>query len=411
MAALQAGSPGVVAGDVLATLRRFDGDVEEVLASSGHVSLYNMSVDAQQWQRKNVEGSLFLIKRRSAPRFRMMVLNKMSTENYVEDIHGGLDFELNPPYLMYTHGNSEIMGVWFYEQEDMTRIEEVLKRIKQHSQAPVPPASPAARPAAPVRSAGGNGDDDAFWDKGTTPASAAAAQQRLQQQQQQQQLLLAAQQRQVPNAGPAEASSNLANLLRNAQLKQQHQQVVDPSQAQMTGGPLPPSFFAQQHQQPQHQHQQHQHQQQPLQRPFIQAPPPTPAAAPLAAASPHAKHAGAYPPAQPQSPMPPPQPLLAPPAPPAGGALAKLFANAHKAAPPPPAAVLQPPPPVQAPAPPPPALAPQLPAAAAAAAPPPPAASNGIPDEERVRRLLGRMATNEALLKLLAVEMRAVGLL
>jgi hypothetical protein len=30
-------------------------------------------------QRKNIEGSLFLIKRRSQPRFQMLVLNKLST--------------------------------------------------------------------------------------------------------------------------------------------------------------------------------------------------------------------------------------------------------------------------------------------------------------------------------------------
>jgi mRNA-decapping enzyme 1B len=103
-----------------------------------------MSVDDQQWQRKNIEGSLFLIKRRSQPRFQMLVLNKLSTgesicihvssptthtqaarcccsccpeqactyiagtDNYIETVHGGLEMETNPPYLMYTHGNDEV---------------------------------------------------------------------------------------------------------------------------------------------------------------------------------------------------------------------------------------------------------------------------------------------------------------
>jgi hypothetical protein len=112
-------------------------------------------------QRKNIEGSLFLIKRRTQPRFQMLVLNKLSTgavvcttaavssiwptrtawgvlskwsscitymkltllfcdrhvsllisvvaaDNYTEPIHGGLELESNPPYLMYTHGNDEV---------------------------------------------------------------------------------------------------------------------------------------------------------------------------------------------------------------------------------------------------------------------------------------------------------------
>jgi hypothetical protein len=106
-------------------------------------------------QRKNIEGSLFLIKRRTQPRFQMLVLNKLSTgvcvvppqhqracamqpamlaaraivaarvarqsintlvhvlcgaDNYTEPIHGGLELETNPPYLMYTHGDEEVGG-------------------------------------------------------------------------------------------------------------------------------------------------------------------------------------------------------------------------------------------------------------------------------------------------------------
>ena len=32
------------------------------------------------------------------------------SDNYIETIHAGLDFEVNAPYLMYTHGNSEVWG-------------------------------------------------------------------------------------------------------------------------------------------------------------------------------------------------------------------------------------------------------------------------------------------------------------
>jgi hypothetical protein len=29
-------------------------------------------------------------------------------DNYIETVHGGLEMETNPPYLMYTHGNDEV---------------------------------------------------------------------------------------------------------------------------------------------------------------------------------------------------------------------------------------------------------------------------------------------------------------
>ncbi|PNW81015.1 hypothetical protein CHLRE_07g339250v5 [Chlamydomonas reinhardtii] len=394
--------------DVLPTLKRFDNDVEEVLASSGHVAMYTMVVESSQWTRRNVEGSLFILKRKSSPRFRLMVLNKLSTENYFEDIHAGLAFEKNPPYLMYTHGNAEIIGVWFYEQGDLSRVEEVLERIKHLQQAhdeeqalaaqaaqgqAAPPAVPPQThtpppsrpaPATPPKPAGppaAKGDDDAFWDKPVTASAQQAAAAR-------------AAATGAPPPAPAApagdaAASNLANLLRNATLKAQAPQAPAPN---APAGPLPPSFFAQQQQA----------------RPQASPVPPSAQQQP-----PHAMHTLPVHAPQP-SPAPPhivPSPHAAQPQPPAqqmGGALAKLFANAHKA--PAPASPAAPPPsgPVRAPhATPPPAAAVQY----AAPAAPPAAVANGVSDEEKVRRLLARIATNEGLLKMLAGEMRAVGLL
>ncbi|KIY93695.1 putative mRNA-decapping enzyme-like protein [Monoraphidium neglectum] len=63
----------------MTVLKRIDPETEQILASAGQVCLYKMSVDDQQWQRKNIEGSMFLIKRKGAPRFKMVVLNKLTT--------------------------------------------------------------------------------------------------------------------------------------------------------------------------------------------------------------------------------------------------------------------------------------------------------------------------------------------
>lgn len=151
----------------LTVLRRIDPDVEEVLATAGHVCLYHMSVDTQQWARKNVEGSLFVLKRRSQPRFQMMVLNKLCTENYTEAVHGGLEFEVNGPYLMYTHGNSEIHGIWFYEREDLERVSGLLTRLLHTLPKP---EYGAGGPAVVEPTAA---DDGSFWDKPRPTAATA----------------------------------------------------------------------------------------------------------------------------------------------------------------------------------------------------------------------------------------------
>jgi hypothetical protein len=59
-------------------------------------------------ERKNIEGSLFLLKRKTSPRFQIAVLNKLSTDNYRETIHGAFDVEVSSPYLMYTLGDGMV---------------------------------------------------------------------------------------------------------------------------------------------------------------------------------------------------------------------------------------------------------------------------------------------------------------
>ena len=118
-----------------------------------------------------MEGSLFLLKRATTPRFCMMSLNKLSTDNYVESIHEAFDFEVQEPYLMYTHGNSEIHGIWFYDKSDLENVSNSLTKVKTGlSKAPAPSPSPAPPPPKlpaphPALEADSEESDVAFWDK------------------------------------------------------------------------------------------------------------------------------------------------------------------------------------------------------------------------------------------------------
>ena len=89
--------------------------------------------------RKDVEGSLFLVKRRAQPRFQFVILNKKSagqcwwrtsagpsvsvsvlgsscspvlptvaTDNFVEDVHGGFQCEVQKPYVLYRNRANEV---------------------------------------------------------------------------------------------------------------------------------------------------------------------------------------------------------------------------------------------------------------------------------------------------------------
>ena len=69
----------------LNSLRRVDPSIVEILASATHATLYNFGAD-QEWERADVEGPLFIAARNAHPRVRLVVLNRLSMTNMVEDV-------------------------------------------------------------------------------------------------------------------------------------------------------------------------------------------------------------------------------------------------------------------------------------------------------------------------------------
>ncbi|OEL33428.1 mRNA-decapping enzyme-like protein [Dichanthelium oligosanthes] len=124
----------------LTVLQRLDPAVEDILITAAHVTLYDFNIDLNQWSRKDVEGSLFVVKRNSQPRFQFIVMNRrntdnsygkafmsspmlfFSTDNLVEDLLSDFEYELQPPYLLYRNASQEVNGIWFYNQQDCEAV-------------------------------------------------------------------------------------------------------------------------------------------------------------------------------------------------------------------------------------------------------------------------------------------------
>jgi mRNA-decapping enzyme 1B len=47
----------------LTVLQRMDPFIDEILFTAAHVSFYDFNIETNQWSRKDVEGSLFVVKR------------------------------------------------------------------------------------------------------------------------------------------------------------------------------------------------------------------------------------------------------------------------------------------------------------------------------------------------------------
>ncbi|ONM21252.1 mRNA-decapping enzyme-like protein [Zea mays] len=78
----------------LTVLQRLDHAVEDILITAAHVTLYDFDTDINQWSRKDVEGSLFVVKRNAQPRFQFIVMNRRNTDNLVEDLLGDFEYQL-----------------------------------------------------------------------------------------------------------------------------------------------------------------------------------------------------------------------------------------------------------------------------------------------------------------------------
>ncbi|KAI5425411.1 hypothetical protein KIW84_031276 [Lathyrus oleraceus] len=112
----------------LTVLQRMDPFIDEILFTAAHVSFYDFNIETSQWSRKDVEGSLFVVKRNAQPQFQFIVMNRRNTENLVENL---LDFEyeLKNPYLLYRNASQEVNGIWFYNAEESEEVANLFNRI------------------------------------------------------------------------------------------------------------------------------------------------------------------------------------------------------------------------------------------------------------------------------------------
>eukprot|EP01132_Coremiostelium_polycephalum_P008388 gene8388-10303_t len=120
----------------LQALQRLDNKIVSVIGTSRHVAVYRFDENVRQWFRKEVEGSLFIVKRMEFPYEQLIVLNRLSTKNLVEDISEKLVIKCQGPYLIYKNKSEDINGIWFYEPSDQEKIFNQLKDIQQQPQQP-----------------------------------------------------------------------------------------------------------------------------------------------------------------------------------------------------------------------------------------------------------------------------------
>ncbi|RVE70307.1 hypothetical protein OJAV_G00063220 [Oryzias javanicus] len=133
----------------LAALQRQDPYINRLLDVTGQVALYNFNSKANEWEKTDIEGTLFVYARSASPHHGFTIMNRLSTVNLVEPINKDLEFQLQDPFLLYKNGNLGIYSIWFYDKRDCQRIAQLMLRIvKQeadHAQRKTPERMEAGR--------------------------------------------------------------------------------------------------------------------------------------------------------------------------------------------------------------------------------------------------------------------------
>ncbi|KAK6482866.1 mRNA-decapping enzyme 1B-like isoform X1 [Huso huso] len=115
----------------LAALQRHDPYINNIMDLASQVALYTFSHKSNEWEKTDVEGSLFVYTRSASPRHGFTIMNRLSMDNRTEPITKDLDLQLQDPFLLYRNARLSIYGIWFYDQEDCRRIAELMKNLTQ----------------------------------------------------------------------------------------------------------------------------------------------------------------------------------------------------------------------------------------------------------------------------------------
>ncbi|KAL6636560.1 hypothetical protein ACP70R_024132 [Stipagrostis hirtigluma subsp. patula] len=145
----------------LSVLRRLDPAVTDILITAAHVATYSFDEDILEWPETrggvafrcqeccliasgSIAGSRYAVSEiaisflckwfkkleNTQPRFQLVVMNRLNTDNLVEDLLTNFEHQVEVPYVMYRNAADEIIGIWFYNPQECQQVAHLFSRIK-----------------------------------------------------------------------------------------------------------------------------------------------------------------------------------------------------------------------------------------------------------------------------------------
>ncbi|CAF1156161.1 unnamed protein product [Rotaria sordida] len=116
----------------LQALQNRDPYITKIIDQAQRVCVYKFIGDKREWERKDLEGTLFVYERSCEPYHGFVILSTVSRETFVQIIKSSMEFKHSPNYeafLQYKVDVGDIYGIWFISKNDCPRVTECLKRL------------------------------------------------------------------------------------------------------------------------------------------------------------------------------------------------------------------------------------------------------------------------------------------
>merc|ERR1719188_2621008 len=85
----QAGTDQARLKGMLESLQQQDPDISNIVVYSKFVVAYLLQQDGPNpgWRKANIEGPVYLVRRRALPRYQLLVKNQFSNNDLLDDLH------------------------------------------------------------------------------------------------------------------------------------------------------------------------------------------------------------------------------------------------------------------------------------------------------------------------------------
>lgn len=154
---------------MLESLQQQDRDIEHIIVYSKFVVVYILQQDGPStgWKKGNIEGPVYLVRRRSLPQYQLLVKNQFSSDDLLDNLHPNWELDCQQNYVFYKveDPSERVRGLWFHDDEERKKleaaIEKTLQEMKSRTHEPQTEPLPRAAEAMP----GGGAEIDALFNQ------------------------------------------------------------------------------------------------------------------------------------------------------------------------------------------------------------------------------------------------------